>query len=317
MLGRQCHFGFGINRMEILMNKDNNFDFSSMLFSAPQNPTPSPFSNVAIPAAPSPRPSLSLADLMRGLSQPPKPKPPALSVEHMNQILTESLNKKLEVNPGRRLPTIFDLAIGEGRKLNAAFAYTDLDGYSKLISSQGTGTGFKLLQAFVTLVEKITAHFNGAVVDCAGDRTLSVFFRSSEDNSAGPIKEALTAALWIQTAMHKVVAPRFRAAQVQQVSASIGIDYGSAIAGCVGVRGNKRIVFFGDAANTAAKLQEQGAGGETVVSPLAFQHRPSYLNNGTWRFDQEYDFVQRTVKWYKTAYLFVDDLPVDKQIYLK
>lgn len=235
----------------------------------------------------------------------------------MNQILRESLNKKLEVNPGRRLPTIFDLAVGEGRKLNAAFAYTDLDGYSKLISSKGTGIGFKLLQAFVTLVEKITGHFNGAVVDCAGDRTLSVFFRPSEDNSDGPIKEAVTAALWIQTAMHKVVAPRFRAAQVEQVSASIGIDYGSAIAGCVGVRGNKRLVFFGDAANRAAKLQDEGIGGETVLSPLAFQYRPAYLNDGTWSFQPQYDFTTGGVRCYKTSYWFAGDVPVGKETYLK
>lgn len=298
------------------MNKDNNFDYLSMLFSAPQNPTQNSFSNVT-PSASSTRPSLSLADLLRGLSQPPKPKPPALSVEHMNQILTESLNKKLEVNPGRRLPTIFDLAIGEGRKLNAAFAYTDLDGYSKLISSKGTGTGFMLLQAFVTLVEKITAHFNGTVVDCAGDRTLSVFFRPSQDNSAGPIKEAVTAALWIQTAMQKVVAPRFRAAQVEQVSASIGIDYGSAIAGCVGVRGNKRLVFFGDAANRAAKLQDEGVGGETVFSPLVFQYKPAYLNDGSWRFECQYDFASGGARYYKTGYSFAGDIPIEKQIYLQ
>ena len=109
--------------------------------------------------------------------RPVKPKPPELSVDHMRAIMEESLSKKLKVNPGRQMPTIFDLAIGEGRHLNAAFVYTDLDGYSKMVSSNGTGVAFQLLQTFVNLIEKITDHFNGAVVDCAGDRTLSVFHR--------------------------------------------------------------------------------------------------------------------------------------------
>src|SRR6476469_2906363 len=77
-----------------------------------------PTSNVSRP---------SLAGLVGALSN--KPKPPELSVEHMDQMIEASITKKLEVNPGRQLPTIYDLAIGEGRKLNAAFVYTDLDGY--------------------------------------------------------------------------------------------------------------------------------------------------------------------------------------------
>jgi adenylate cyclase len=185
----------------------------------------------------------------------------------MRGIMEESLGKKLNVNPGRQMPTIFDLAIGEGRHLNAAFVYTDLDGYSKMVSANGTGVAFQLLQTFVNLVEKITDHFNGAVVDCAGDRTLSVFHRPSTDKSCAPIREGITAALWIQTAMDKVISPRFSALNIS-AKASIGIDYSSVIAGCVGVRGNKRLVFFGDAANRAAKLQEEGAGTETIISPL-------------------------------------------------
>jgi class 3 adenylate cyclase len=239
-----------------------------------------------------------------------------MSVEHMKLMLEETLRKKLDVNPGRQLPTIFDLAIGEGRELNATFVYTDLDGYSKLVTNKGTDTAFRLLQTFVNLIEKITAHFNGVVVDCAGDRTLSVFHRPSNDRSCAPIREGITAALWIQTAMEKVVSPRFSQLQIP-AKASIGIDYSSVIAGCVGVRGNKRLVFFGDAANHAAKLQEEGAGGETVISPLAFQYRPTYLNNGTWRFETKYDVYQRTPIYHKTSYYFADDLPTDKDTYLR
>lgn len=295
-------------------NKD--FDFLSFFAGTQNDVFPNPFAPVKNPPVPTSHPAPAFPALMRALTQAQKPKPPALSVQHMAQILEESLGKKLDVNPGRQLPTIFDLAIGEGRKLNAAFVYTDLTGYSKLISAQGTGVGFKLVQGFVTLVEKITGHFGGAVVDCAGDRTLSVFYRPNTDNSVGPIREAITAALWIQTAMFKVVGPRFAAFQVNGVQASIGIDYGSVIAGCVGVRGNKRLVFFGDAPNLAAKLQDEGTGGETVISPFAFQYRPSYLNNGTWRFEPQFD-VRGSLRCYKTNYCFIEEVPVHSELYFK
>lgn len=309
----KCDFGPHSRRVDKMSGKDNNFDFLSLLAGIQKPVAPNPFARVNLP----PPPSASLAGLARVLSRPVRPQPPALSVEHMKGILEESVSKKPDVNPGRQLPTVFDLAIGEGRELNATFVYTDLDGYSKLISTKGTGIGFQLLQGFVSLVEKITGHFNGAVVDCAGDRTLSVFFRPSTDRSAAPIKEALTAALWIQTAIHKVIAPRFAAAQVDQVRASIGVDYGKAIAGCVGVRGNKRLIFFGDAANNAAKLQDLAAGGETVVSPVVFQYKPGYLNGPTWHFEPTYSQYQWTITHYTTNHIFSDDIPVGPDTYLK
>jgi hypothetical protein len=76
-------------------------------------------------------------------------------------------------------------------------------------------------------------------------------------------------------------------------------------------------VFFGDAANRAAKLQEEGAGGETVISPLVFQYRPTYLNDGTWNFETKYDVYRSTPIYYKTSYIFSGDIPLGKETYLK
>jgi class 3 adenylate cyclase len=84
-----------------------------------------------------------------------------------------------------------------------------------------------------------------------------------------------------------VIGPAFAGGGLGQLSLGIGIDYGEAVVGCVGIRNNKRIVLFGDAANYAAKLQEIAAAGETVLSPDADARRPSYLNNGTWNFRRE------------------------------
>jgi adenylate cyclase len=191
--------------------------------------------------------------------------------------------KKIELNAGRILPKIEDLAIGEGRKIRAAFVYCDLHGFSKIVASKSTETSLRLLQVFVEFMGRITSFYDGALVDCAGDRTLSVFYTAENDLSPEPVQRAVTAALWMQTIIQRVIAPQFRpVGLLPDVSAAIGIDYGSVVAACVGYRNNKRFVFLGDAANRAAKLQEDGQGNEIVMSDVAFILRPNFLNGSTW-----------------------------------
>jgi adenylate cyclase len=205
------------------------------------------------------------------------------------------LRKKIELTSGRVLPHIDDLAILDGRRIRAAFLYSDLHGFTKIVASQPPEVTLLLHQAFVELLGRITTYYGGSVVNCAGDRILSVFDRAEHDASPEPIREAITAALWMQTVLQRVVAPELRKLGVlENVSAAMGIDYGPVIAGCVGIRNNKHFEFFGDAANSAAKLQEAGTGGEIVISSLAYLFRPNFLNNGTWHAIDEGNRVRLT-----------------------
>jgi adenylate cyclase len=119
-------------------------------------------------------------------------------------------------------------------------------------------------------------------LDVAGDRVLSVFQRPLSDQSNGPVEDAVTFALWLQTLFDKAVGPAFAGGGLGQLTLGIGIDYGLAVVGCVGIRNNKRIVFFGDPANKAAKLQDAAGAGQTVLSTMAYVMRPKYLNGETW-----------------------------------
>jgi class 3 adenylate cyclase len=112
----------------------------------------------------------------------------------------------------------------------------------------------------------------------AGLRVLSVFHRSPGDHSADPVHDAVTFALFLQTAFSRAIGPAF-AAGLGQLNLGIGIDYGPAVVGCVGIRNNKKIVFFGDAANKAAKLQETAGGGETILSYDADVRKSAYLES--------------------------------------
>jgi class 3 adenylate cyclase len=206
-----------------------------------------------------------------------------LGIRQCQSLIQNVAQRAVTINSGRTLPGIDDLAILEGRTIRAAMLYSDLHGYSRIIATQNKRISLLLLQAFVEFAARITNHYGGSVVDCAGDRTLSVFHVSESDLSPLPVRQAITAALWFQTVLRRVVAPKFKElGLVGDVSAAMGIDYGIVTAGCVGIRNNKHFVFAGDAANNAAKLQEIGTGGEIVISNAAYVFRPPFLNHPSW-----------------------------------
>jgi class 3 adenylate cyclase len=211
----------------------------------------------------------------------PATPPPAPAKPDMNWIrcFADAMAKKeVLVKDGRVMPTIEDLPIMEGRRVNAAFVYSDLHGFTKLVATQPENKSFVFLHAFVEIASRLTKHYGGQVVDCAGDRVLSVFHRSPGDSSDDPVHDAVTFGLYLQTAFDRAIKPAF-ARRLGELSVGIGIDYGQAVVGCVGIRGSKKIVFFGDAANNAAKLQEMAGRCETVFSYDVVLRKPWYLES--------------------------------------
>jgi class 3 adenylate cyclase len=283
-------------------NVTNFYSLASLLGKPEENPpnrlaalaglyppvtAPRPLPSVYPPVAPRPvaRPKFAHAS-------PPQ----SGSVAWVQSVVSGLLKKKAEVNNGRVLPEIEDLAPMEGRRVRAAFVYSDLHGFTKLVSTQLTNTSFLFLHSFVYVTNLLTKHYGGQVMDCAGDRVLSVFHRPPSDLSNEPVEDAITFALWLQTVFTRAIAPAFTSAGFAGLSLGIGVDYGEAVVGCVGIRNDKRIVFFGDAANKAAKLQEVAGPGETMLSFGAVSRRPAYLNGETWKPQGELqngEYVQR------------------------
>jgi class 3 adenylate cyclase len=223
------------------------------------------------------------------VSEPiPPPAPAAPDLDFIRKFVGAMVTKKALVKDGRVMPAIDDLAIMEGRRVNAAFVYSDMHGFTKLIATQPENKSFAFLHTFVEIASRLTKYHEGQVVDCAGDRVLSVFHRSPGDHSVEQVHDTINFALYLQTAFDRVIGPSFAAGALGQLSLGIGIDYGEAIVGCVGIRGGKKIIFLGEPANKAAKLQEKAGACETVLSYDAAVRMPAYLNisNG-WNFRQE------------------------------
>jgi class 3 adenylate cyclase len=219
---------------------------------------------------------------------PPPPPPSSKTestpgeIEWCRSIVQGLLKYKATVRDGLVLPATDDLKVMEGRRMRAAFVYSDLHGFTKLVATQAENKSFVFLHTFIEISNRLTKLYKGEVVDVAGDRVLSVFHRPLGDNSREPIEDAVTFALWLQTVFNRVIGPVFTGNGLGQLSLGIGIDYGEVVAGCVGIRNNKRIVFLGDAANLAAKLQDEARAGETVVSSIVGANWPSFLNGNGW-----------------------------------
>jgi class 3 adenylate cyclase len=204
---------------------------------------------------------------------------PDHSVQWAQNAVASLLKEKPSVKDGRVLPDIEDLAIMEGRRVRAAFVYTDLHSFTKLVATQPENKSFVFLQAFVEIANQITKRYGGEVMEVAGDRVLSVFHRPPGDRSNAPVEDAITFALWLQTLFDKAIGPAFEGGGLGKLTLGIGIDYGPAVIGCVGIRNHKKLVFFGDPANFAAKLQDMAGPGETILSAIAHYNRPAYLND--------------------------------------
>jgi class 3 adenylate cyclase len=231
--------------------------------------------------------------------------PSVLACQGLLKIL--SAKRHVAITDGRVLPSLDALAIGTGRQLRAAFVYADLDGFSKTVASQPKELSLFLLMSFFEIMSRITAHYGGTVVDCAGDRTLSVFYRPAKNLSPDPAREAATCALWMQTIMQRVLAPAFAGIGIPALGVGIGVDHGDAVVGCVGLRNNKRFIFLGEPANNAAKLQEIAAANETVFSEVAFVPASGRFDprNG-WSVSRGVDMNGRTI--YRTFSRFANSV---------
>jgi hypothetical protein len=113
------------------------------------------------------------------VSRPTSPAPPSKpDMDWIRRFASAMAKKTVLVKDGRIMPSIDDLAIMEGRRVNAAFVYSDMHGFTKLVATQPVNKSFVFLHTFVEIASRLTKYYGGQVVDCAGDRVLSVFHRS-------------------------------------------------------------------------------------------------------------------------------------------
>jgi len=130
------------------------------------------------------------------------------------------------------------------RKLSAIFA-ADVEGYSRLMGRDEVGT-LRTLTAYRVIVDRLIASHHGRIFNTAGDSVLADFASAVD---------AVECAVEIQDAIGKENRDR---PALEKMHFRIGIHVGDII-----VRGDN---LFGDAVNTAARLEALAEPGGICVS---------------------------------------------------
>lgn len=207
---------------------------------------------------------------------PPKTQP---NVEVSRRRILFALSQAVEgdITDGRVLPSLDNISLASGRKLKAAILYNDLKGFTQLVAGLPKKKTLSILHAFVSEMTRVTSEYGGEVIDCAGDRIMAVFWRPHNNNDSQPIYDAVCCGFWMQTVMERAFKDVLIKKGLPPVSCGIGIDYGDVIVTRVGIRNRNKLVLLGNAANFAAKLEDDTAAGQTIISPVVYNNRPFFM----------------------------------------
>lgn len=141
-----------------------------------------------------------------------------------------------------------------------AVAFADIVGYSVLTAADEAGTLTRWLALLRDHVAPAATRFGGAVVDRAGDGVLARF-------------PDMTSALAWSKALHAASAAAVEAdPERAPITFRVALHLGEVLEGPEGI--------FGDAVNLAARLQEYGSPGGTVVSAAAAAALPAEALTG-------------------------------------
>ena len=250
-------------------------------------------------------PSTGRKTLLSGLQETSPPKTAPSFSDSLVRVKTDlSRATTCDITDGRGLPAADTLGLAEGRKLKAAILYCDIRGFTSAVFNNPNRKMLLVLDAFVSEMARITADFNGSLVDCAGDRIMSVFARPHNDSTAKPIQEAVVCAFWMQTIVQKVLNAHLTEKRLPNINCGVGIDYGSVVVGRVGIRNKNKLVVLGNPANFAAKLEDKAAPGEVNVSKIVFENRPEHMKTrAEWVFTPKPTIL--TVEYYSCNLIYL------------
>jgi class 3 adenylate cyclase/tetratricopeptide (TPR) repeat protein len=167
-------------------------------------------------------------------------------------------------------------AESEGDRRPVTVLFCDLVGYTRLSSVLDPEDVHALLESFFTLVDATVDRFGGTIDKHIGDAAMALFGAPlARGNDA---ERAVRAALDIQSSV-----PALASGLPSPLAVHIGIATGEVIASSVGSDYHRGYTVTGAAANVAARLLDQAAGSETLVSDavyLATSHIASYESRG-------------------------------------
>lgn len=182
----------------------------------------------------------------------------------------DSSIKKYEPVAGRTMPSIDQLAVGEGRLFDLAVLFVDLVDCTDTISKLNLDQASRWLIHFLIESTRIIRDYGGQVEKYSGDRVLGLF-----GTEGGTLKDAATSALYcavvIRCIVRKILSPFYVEKNLPKAEVKIGMDFGQVKIDKVGIRGNSELSAIGTTVNIASKLENIAKPNEILIGNELFK----------------------------------------------
>lgn len=206
------------------------------------------------------------------------------SLEDKFENISSGLEKRVDdVVNGRVAPSINDIKIGSGRKLDAAVLFFDIRGFTNRTNSSDINklkeTLF-MLDCVIPMVMQIVYDFNGYIEKNTGDGIMAII--GLEDSKETASRNALSVATIIFSVLKKIINPYLETKKIQKVDARIGIDYGDLIVARIGLpNGTSQydrnfLTVVGPTPNIASKIQHLAGTNQIYVGNEIYKHVEEY-----------------------------------------
>lgn len=162
--------------------------------------------------------------------------------------------RQYEPVKGHTMPSIDQLAVGEGRTFYLAVLFADLVDSTKTIESLQLKQASRWLLHFLIESTRIIKESGGEVEKYSGDRVLGLF----GTNGGKPediVQFTIDCALAIRCVVKKNLNTFYYSKKLPEAQVKIGIDYGLVQINKVGIRGDSELSAVGSAVNIASKLE--------------------------------------------------------------
>ncbi len=151
--------------------------------------------------------------------------------------------------------------IGDRRPVTVLFA--DISGFTPLMESMDAEKVLGFLNAMFSGLLSVIREYGGTVDKFLGDAVMVVF--GAPEVKVDDRERALLCALAIRREFDEFI--QTGPAEFGNISISIGVNTGRAVAGIVGDSDYREYTVFGSSVNTAARLESAAKPGEILIGP--------------------------------------------------
>jgi class 3 adenylate cyclase len=179
--------------------------------------------------------------------------------------------------------------------------FIDIDGYTKLVDSlredlDELSKAVQLLHLFRYELREVTeSDFDGIVIQHQGDRLQVLFHLPVGDDEAAKNK-AVEASISYNSSVEEVLSKG--PAAVRDLHVSIGCDFGKALVGWLGVRGDLDATCVGDATLAAESIQLIMKGGEIGIDAAVYEAIEEETVKDKFQYDKNHEiYTAKDLTW--------------------